>query len=158
MPWLDVGTEIAWATKGFDPETGCFLHERVADILPGSSDGGTVPGHPFAKEVAAGMPGAITVHSDTASLADRLATMLHTSTFRVYSGNDVIGAELGGAMKNVLAVASGVIDGMQLGMNARAGLITRGMSEMLRLGMALQVRMETLIGLSGLGESNLKLH
>jgi glycerol-3-phosphate dehydrogenase (NAD(P)+) len=92
------------------------------------------------------------VHSDDAAFAQQLASLLHAPNLRAYSGGDVLGAELGGAMKNVLAVATGIADGMQLGLNARAGLITRGMNEMLRLGMALGARPETLIGLSGLGD------
>jgi glycerol-3-phosphate dehydrogenase (NAD(P)+) len=102
--------------------------------------------------VAAGLPSAVTVHSDDAAFAQRLAGLLHAPNLRAYSGGDVLGAELGGAMKNVLAVATGIADGMELGLNARAGLITRGMNEMLRLGVALGARPETLIGLSGLGD------
>jgi glycerol-3-phosphate dehydrogenase (NAD(P)+) len=102
--------------------------------------------------VAAGLPSAVTVHSDDAAFAQQLAGMLHAPNLRAYSGSDVLGAELGGAMKNVLAVATGIADGMELGLNARAGLITRGMNEMLRLGVALGARPETLIGLSGLGD------
>lgn len=150
-PMLEPGAAIAWATKGFEPGTGRFLHELVAEALPGRP-AAVVTGPSFAKEVAAGLPTAITVHSDDAAFATRLANVLHAPNLRAYSGNDVLGAELGGAMKNVLAVATGVADGMQLGLNARAGLITRGMNEMLRLGMALGARPETLMGLSGLGD------
>jgi glycerol-3-phosphate dehydrogenase (NAD(P)+) len=92
------------------------------------------------------------VHSDDDAFAHELAVLLHAPNFRAYSGSDVLGAELGGAMKNVLAVATGVADGMELGLNARAGLITRGMNEMLRLGVALGARPETLMGLAGLGD------
>jgi glycerol-3-phosphate dehydrogenase (NAD(P)+) len=102
--------------------------------------------------VASGLPSAVTVHSDDDDFAQHLASLLHAPNLRAYSGGDVLGAELGGAMKNVLAVATGIADGMELGLNARAGLITRGMNEMLRLGMALGARPETLIGLSGLGD------
>ena len=150
-PLLDAGTAIAWATKGFEPGTGRFLHELVAERLPGRP-AAVVTGPSFAKEVAAGLPSAVTVHSDDAAFAQQLASLLHAPNLRAYSGGDVLGAELGGAMKNVLAVATGIADGMQLGLNARAGLITRGMNEMLRLGMALGARPETLIGLSGLGD------
>ncbi|TAM33698.1 MAG: NAD(P)-dependent glycerol-3-phosphate dehydrogenase [Rhodanobacter sp.] len=150
-PLLDADTAIAWATKGFEPGTGRFLHELVAEKLPGRP-AAVITGPSFAKEVAAGMPSAVTVHSEDASFAQHLASMLHAPDFRAYSGNDVLGAELGGAMKNVLAVATGVADGMELGLNARAGLITRGMNEMLRLGVALGARPETLMGLSGLGD------
>ena len=150
-PLLDADTAIAWATKGFEPGTGRFLHELVAEKLPGRA-AAVVTGPSFAKEVAAGLPSAVTVHSDDAPFATRLAGLLHAPNLRAYSGGDVLGAELGGAMKNVLAVATGVADGMALGLNARAGLITRGMNEMLRLGLALGARPETLMGLSGLGD------
>ncbi len=150
-PLLDPGTAIAWATKGFEPGTGRFLHELVAERLPGRA-AAVVTGPSFAREVAAGLPSAVTVHSDDDAFAQRLAGLLHAPNLRAYSGGDVLGAELGGAMKNVLAVATGIADGMQLGLNARAGLITRGMNEMLRLGVALGARPETLIGLSGLGD------
>jgi len=145
------GAGIAWATKGFDPGSGRFLHELVAERLPGTP-AAIVTGPSFAREVAQGLPTAVTVHSLTAAFAQRVADLLHTTTFRAYTGDDVIGAELGGAMKNVLAVATGVADGMQLGLNARAGLITRGLNEMLRLGAAIGARAETLMGLAGLGD------
>jgi glycerol-3-phosphate dehydrogenase (NAD(P)+) len=92
------------------------------------------------------------VQSNDPEFAQRLARLLHAPTFRAYTGNDILGAELGGAMKNVLAVATGVADGMELGLNARAGLITRGMNEILRLGTALGAKPETLMGLAGLGD------
>ncbi|TAL88866.1 MAG: NAD(P)-dependent glycerol-3-phosphate dehydrogenase [Rhodanobacter sp.] len=150
-PVLDAGTSIAWATKGFEPGTGRFLHELVAEKLPGRP-AAVVTGPSFAREVATGLPSAVTVHSDDDAFAQQLASLLHAPNLRAYSGGDMLGAELGGAMKNVLAVATGIGDGMQLGLNARAGLITRGMNEMLRLGVALGARPETLIGLSGLGD------
>jgi glycerol-3-phosphate dehydrogenase (NAD(P)+) len=150
-PLLQASTSIAWATKGFEPGTGRFLHELVAQRLPGRP-AAVVTGPSFAREVAAGLPSAVTVHSEDAAFAHELAALLHAPNFRAYSGGDILGAELGGAMKNVLAVATGVADGMELGLNARAGLITRGMNEMLRLGMALGARPETLMGLAGLGD------
>jgi glycerol-3-phosphate dehydrogenase (NAD(P)+) len=148
---LDPAANIAWATKGFEPGTGRFLHELVAEKFPGRA-AAVITGPSFAREVASGMPSAVTVHSENEVFAQQLATLLHAPNFRAYTGKDVLGAELGGAMKNVLAVATGVADGMQLGLNARAGLITRGMNEMLRLGVALGARPETLMGLSGLGD------
>src|SRR5690348_12069445 len=150
-PLLPRGAGFAWATKGFEPGTGRFLHELVAQKLPGRP-AAVVTGPSFAREVAAGLPSAVTVHSDDEAFAKALAALLHAPDFRAYSGNDVLGAELGGAMKNVLAVATGVADGMQLGLNARAGLITRGMNEMLRLGAALGAQPQTLMGLAGLGD------
>jgi glycerol-3-phosphate dehydrogenase (NAD(P)+) len=150
-PLLDDEASISWATKGFETGTGRFLHELVDERLPGRA-AAVVTGPSFAREVAAGLPSAVTVHSDSKAFAQLLATLLHAPNFRAYTGNDVLGAELGGAMKNVLAVATGVADGMALGLNARAGLITRGMNEMLRLGVALGARAETLMGLAGLGD------
>ncbi|HEY6942834.1 NAD(P)H-dependent glycerol-3-phosphate dehydrogenase [Dokdonella sp.] len=150
-PWVAPGVGIAWATKGFDPASGRFLHELVAERLPGHP-GAVVTGPSFAREVALGLPTALTVHSADPAFAQGVARALHSPRFRAYTGNDVLGAELGGAMKNVLAVATGVADGMQMGLNARAGLITRGLAEMLRLGGALGSRAETLMGLAGLGD------
>ena len=150
-PHLDAGAGLAWATKGFEPGSGRFLHELVALRCP-RRPAAVVTGPSFACEVAAGLPTAVTVHAHDAVFAQQLAELLHAPTFRAYTGSDVLGAELGGAMKNVLAVATGVADGMQLGLNARAGLITRGMNEMLRLGVALGARAETLMGLAGLGD------
>ncbi|NCT69048.1 MAG: NAD(P)-dependent glycerol-3-phosphate dehydrogenase [Rhodanobacteraceae bacterium] len=150
-PWLAPGTGIAWATKGFDPPSGRFLHQLVAERLPGHP-AAVVTGPSFAREVAQGLPTALTVHSADADFAQAIAQQLHSPRFRAYTGSDVLGAELGGAMKNVLAVATGVADGMQMGLNARAGLITRGLAEILRLGGALGSRPETLMGLAGLGD------
>ncbi len=146
-----VSVGIAWATKGFEPGTGHFLHEVVQERMP-QRPAAIVTGPSFAREVAQGLPTAVTVHSTDTHFAQQIAQLLHSAYFRAYTGNDVLGAELGGAMKNVLAVATGVADGMQLGLNARAGMITRGLNEMLRLGKALGARAETLMGLAGLGD------
>lgn len=143
---------VAWATKGFEPGSGRFLHEVAADILGDDVPLAVVTGPSFAKEVAIGLPTALTVHSDTPEFAQSVADVLHGPAFRAYTGNDMVGAELGGAMKNVLAVATGVADGMNLGLNARAGLITRGLNEMLRLSAAIGAQPETLMGLAGLGD------
>ena len=151
-PYRRPGTGLAWATKGFEPGTGRFLHEVAADLLGPQVPLAVVTGPSFAREVALGLPTAITVHSDHADFARRVAEALHGPAFRAYTGNDMLGAELGGAMKNVLAVATGIADGMALGLNARAGLITRGLNEMLRLNVALGGRAETLMGLAGLGD------
>lgn len=166
-PLRPPGAGVAWATKGFEPGSGRFLHEVAGDILGnggprtdlvGNRNAGAdvplavVTGPSFAKEVAAGMPTALTVHSEDAGFAQQVADVLHGPAFRAYTGDDMLGAELGGAMKNVLAVATGVADGMGLGLNARAGLITRGLNEMLRLNIAIGGRPETLMGLAGLGD------
>ncbi|MEO5628455.1 MAG: NAD(P)H-dependent glycerol-3-phosphate dehydrogenase [Thermomonas sp.] len=156
-PLRPVHAGVAWATKGFEPGSGRFLHEVAGDILGNSGLGDEVPlavvtGPSFAREVAAGLPTALTVHSDDAVFCQQVADVLHGPAFRAYTGDDMRGAELGGAMKNVLAVATGVADGMGLGLNARAGLITRGLNEMLRLNIAIGGRPETLMGLAGLGD------
>ena len=151
-PWREPDAGVSWATKGFEPGSGRFLHEVAAEILGDEVPLAVVTGPSFAKEVAEGLPTAITVHSDDAVFCRQVADVLHGPAFRAYTGDDVRGAELGGAMKNVLAVATGVADGMGLGLNARAGLITRGLNEMLRVNIALGGRPETLMGLAGLGD------
>ena len=143
---------VAWATKGFEPGSGRFLHEVARESLGPGVPLAVVTGPSFAREVAAGLPTALTVHSEPPAFARQVADVLHGPTFRAYTGDDMLGAELGGAMKNVLAVATGVSDGMALGLNARAGLITRGLNEMLRLNHAIGGRAETLMGLAGLGD------
>lgn len=151
-PLLPAGAGLSWATKGFEPGTGRFLHEVAEEVLGSSVPLAVVTGPSFAKEVAQGLPTAVTIHGADADFCQQVARVLHGPTFRAYTGNDMLGAELGGAMKNVLAVATGVSDGMGLGLNARAGLITRGLNEMLRLAAAIGARPETLMGLAGLGD------
>jgi glycerol-3-phosphate dehydrogenase (NAD(P)+) len=143
---------VSWATKGFEPGSGRFLHEVAAQVLGPDVPLAVITGPSFAREVAAGLPTALTVHSDDDRFAQSVADILHGPTFRVYTGSDLRGAELGGAMKNVLAVATGAADGMNLGLNARTGLITRGLNEMLRLNAAIGGRADTLMGLAGLGD------
>jgi glycerol-3-phosphate dehydrogenase (NAD(P)+) len=143
---------VAWATKGFEPGSGRFLHEVAASLVSVGTPLAVVTGPSFAREVALGLPTAVTVHSDQSDFADQIAQCLHGPSFRAYTGNDMIGAELGGAMKNVLAVATGVADGMQLGLNARAGMITRGLNEMLRVCVAIGGKPETIMGLAGVGD------
>ena len=143
---------VAWATKGFEPGSGRFLHEVAGEVLGDDVPLAVVTGPSFAKEVAEGLPTALTVHSEDAVFCQQVADALHGPAFRAYTGDDMCGAELGGAMKNVLAVATGVADGMGLGLNARAGLITRGLNEMLRLNIGIGGRPETLMGLAGLGD------
>ena len=151
-PYRRPGAGVAWATKGFEPGSGRFLHEVAGEILGPDVPLAVVTGPSFAREVAQGLPTAVTVHSDHEEFALLVAEALHGPAFRAYTGSDMLGAELGGAMKNVLAVAIGIADGMNLGLNARAGLITRGLNEMLRLNAALGGRAETLMGLAGLGD------
>lgn len=151
-PLRPAGAGVAWATKGFEPGSGRFLHEVAREVLGEDVPLAVVTGPSFAKEVTLGLPTAITVHGDDAAFTREVAEAMHGPAFRAYTGDDMVGAELGGAMKNVLAVATGVADGMQLGLNARAGLITRGLNEMLRLAAAIGARPETLMGLAGLGD------
>ncbi|PJK06967.1 glycerol-3-phosphate dehydrogenase [Lysobacteraceae bacterium NML08-0793] len=151
-PLRPQGAGVAWATKGFEPGSGRFLHEVAVEILGEAVPLAVVTGPSFAKEVTLGLPTALTVHSDNAAFAQTVAEAMHGPAFRAYTGNDMVGAELGGAMKNVLAVATGVADGMALGLNARAGLITRGLNEVLRLAHAIGGKPETLMGLAGLGD------
>ena len=152
VPLRPPGVGVAWATKGFEPGSGRLLHEVAAELLGPQVALAVVTGPSFAKEVALGLPTALTVHSADGGFAKQVADVLHGPAFRAYTGNDMLGAELGGAMKNVLAVATGVADGMNLGLNARAGLITRGLNEMLRLNLAVGGQPETLMGLAGLGD------
>jgi len=151
-PLRPAAAGVAWATKGFEPGSGRFLHEVAEGILGPQVPLAVVTGPSFAKEVTLGLPTAVTVHGQDQEFAQRVADVLHGPAFRAYTGDDMVGAELGGAMKNVLAVATGVADGMQLGLNARAGLITRGLNEMLRLSAAIGAKPETVMGLAGLGD------
>lgn len=143
---------IAWACKGFEPGTGRFLHEVAADALGSGHALAAVTGPSFATEVARDLPTAVTVAATDEAFGAAIARCLHGGSFRAYTSSDMVGAELGGAVKNVLAVATGIGDGMGLGDNARAALVTRGLAEMMRLGAALGARSETLMGLAGMGD------
>src|SRR3546814_447243 len=129
-PLRPAGAGVAWATKGFEPGSGRFLHEVAADTLGPGVPLAVVTGPSFAKEVAQGLPTALTVHGDDADFVQQVASVLHGPNFRAYTGDDMRGAELGGAMKNVLAVATGVADGMGLGLNARTGRSEEHTSEL----------------------------
>lgn len=143
---------IAWATKGFESGSGKLLHEVASDVFGQQRAMAVISGPTFAKEVARGLPTAVTVASNEDEFASYLAGRLHTKTFRVYTGSDVVGLEVGGAVKNVLAIAAGIADGLEFGANARTALITRGLVEIMRLGDALGGHRETFMGLSGLGD------
>lgn len=151
-PALEFGQGVAWACKGLQPGTGRLLHQAARDIVGEQRPLAVVTGPSFAIEVARDLPTAVTVAGTDESYCRRLAQALHGGSFRAYTSDDIVGAELGGAVKNVLAVATGISDGMGLGNNARAALVTRGMAEMMRLGRALQAKEQTLIGLAGLGD------
>ena len=145
------GQGVAWACKGFEPGSGRLLHEVARELLP-STALAIVTGPSFAKEVALNLPTAVTVAGSDEEFTRTMAAALHGGRFRAYTSDDMIGAELGGAVKNVMAVATGICDGMQLGDNARAALVTRGLAEMMRLGVALNAKPETLMGLAGAGD------
>ncbi|GJH07497.1 NAD(P)-dependent glycerol-3-phosphate dehydrogenase [Caballeronia novacaledonica] len=147
-----VPAHIVWLCKGFEADTQCLPNEVVAAELPGHRSNGTLSGPSFAREVGQGLPVALTVASTSAQLGARTVAAFHHGAMRIYTGDDVIGVEVGGAVKNVLAIATGISDGLGLGLNARAALITRGLAEMSRLGVALGGRAETFNGLTGLGD------
>ncbi len=142
---------LAWATKGFDPDQHSLLSDVVADVLPDCQPA-VISGPTFAGEVARGLPTAITVASPDTSVAERFAGHLHGQSFRAYTSDDLVGVQVGGASKNVMAIAAGISDGLGFGANARAALITRGLHEITRLGIALGGRPETFMGLTGLGD------
>ncbi len=143
---------VVWACKGFEAETAELPHQVVAETLPQDFSYGVLSGPSFALEVARGLPTALTLASNDGDFAQRAAHALHHPRLRIYSSTDVVGVEVGGAVKNVLAIAAGIADGMGFGYNARAALITRGLAEMTRLGIKLGGRAETLGGLSGAGD------
>lgn len=151
-PYLPEHVQIAWATKGFNPDGGSLLHDIVADIFSVQTPAAIISGPSFATEVAADLPTAITIASFQTDFADLLADILHSAHFRTYTSTDVIGVEVGGAVKNVLAIAAGIADGLNLGANTRAALITRGLTEVIRLGLQLGGKQETFMGLAGLGD------
>ncbi|MCG8000919.1 MAG: NAD(P)-dependent glycerol-3-phosphate dehydrogenase [Candidatus Thiodiazotropha lotti] len=150
-PLLDGNPGIAWATKGFEPGSQRLLSEVAASHLPGR-DLAVISGPTFAGEVARGLPTAITVASTNPAHADRLANRLHTSWFRAYTSSDMIGVQVGGASKNVLAITAGIAGGLGFGANTRSALITRGLTEIMRLGLKLGGKSETFMGLAGLGD------
>jgi glycerol-3-phosphate dehydrogenase (NAD(P)+) len=151
-PWLKPGQGISWACKGLEPGTGQFLHEPAQRLFGDSRPLAVVTGPSFAKEVAANLPTAITVAGTEPGFCATVARALHGGNFRAYTSDDIIGAELGGSVKNVLAIATGICDGMGLGDNARAALVTRGLAEMMRLGRHIGAREQTLTGLTGMGD------
>lgn len=142
---------VAWLCKGFESGTGLLGHEVAAQVLPGASVG-ILSGPSFAQEVAAGLPTALVAASFDPALTRSLVEAFHHGSLRIYSSTDPIGVEVGGAVKNVLAIATGISDGLQLGLNARAALVTRGLAEMTRLGLRMGAQAETFMGLAGLGD------
>ena len=152
-----VTVPVVWLCKGFEATqnqsqtSGLLGHEVQALVAPGLFSG-VLSGPSFAQEVAAGQPAALVAASAHASVRQAMVAAFHSPNLRIYANEDVVGVEVGGAVKNVLAIATGLCDGLQLGLNARAALITRGLMEMTRLGLALGARAETFMGLSGLGD------
>jgi glycerol-3-phosphate dehydrogenase (NAD(P)+) len=153
----DVTCPVAWLSKGVEPsrpgsaELGLLAHEIQARVAP-ALKAGVLSGPSFAQEVAQGRPTALVAASPLAAVRDALVEAFHGPALRVYANDDIVGVEVGGAVKNVLAIATGLADGLQLGLNARAALITRGLAEMTRFGLALGARSDTFMGLSGLGD------
>lgn len=143
---------VVWLCKGFEAQTSLLPHQVAGQVLPPEIRCGVLSGPSFALEVALGLPSALVLASNDEVFAQRTAQALHHARLRVYASNDVTGVEVGGAVKNVMAIAAGVCDGMKLGNNARAALITRGLAEITRLGLKLGGRPETLGGLSGAGD------
>jgi glycerol-3-phosphate dehydrogenase (NAD(P)+) len=143
---------VVWLCKGFEAETARLPHQVVAEVLPEGFKYGVLSGPSFAQEVARGFPTALTLASADQEFARSTAQALHHAYLRIYASNDMVGVEVGGAVKNVMAIAAGICDGMGLGHNARAALLTRGLAEITRLGLKLGGRPETLSGLSGVGD------
>lgn len=146
-----VPASVAWLCKGFEAGTGLMPHEVQAQVAP-QLKAGALNGPSFAQEVARSQPTALVAASTYASVREALVQAFHGGALRVYANDDIVGVEVGGAVKNVLAIATGLCDGLDLGLNARAALITRGLAEMTRLGVALGAKPETFMGLSGLGD------
>lgn len=152
-PFLRPDSRIAWATKGLDPASGNLLQQVAREILGEGIPLAVLSGPTFAKELAMGLPTAISLGSTDAGFARELADLLHCGrSFRVYLNDDMVGLQLGGAVKNVIAIGAGLADGLGFGANARTALITRGLVELQRLGVALGAEQETFMGMAGLGD------
>ncbi|HPF25294.1 MAG TPA: NAD(P)H-dependent glycerol-3-phosphate dehydrogenase [Steroidobacteraceae bacterium] len=151
-PLLDDRVRLAWATKGFELSTGKLPHQVAREVFGDKLPVAVLSGPTFAKEVGAGLPTAMTIASSDDEFAARLARSLSSANFRAYTSSDIVGVEVGGAVKNVLAVGAGLSDGLGFGANTRIALITRGLAEMTRLGVALGAQKETFMGLAGLGD------
>ena len=143
---------LIWVSKGFELGTRKLPHQIIAEMLPNLTQTGVLSGPSFAEEVAQGHPTALSLASHDMQFAHSMAANLSSSRLRIYANHDLIGVEIGGAVKNVMAIAAGVCDGLKLGHNARAALVTRGLAEMTRLGLRMGGHIETFMGLSGLGD------
>lgn len=151
-PLLGAGARVCWATKGFELETGKLPHQVARDVLGEARPVAVLSGPTFTKEVGEGLPTAMTIAANDPDFAGQLATTLSGNLFRAYTSNDMIGVEVGGAVKNVLAIGAGISDGLGFGANTRIALINRGLVEMSRLGVALGARADTFMGLAGMGD------
>ncbi|MFL9927392.1 NAD(P)-dependent glycerol-3-phosphate dehydrogenase [Herbaspirillum lusitanum] len=143
---------LVWLCKGLEEQTRLLPHQIVREVMGNNLAAGALSGPSFAQEVAQGLPCALTIASTDDALCERVVEAVHGGNIRIYSSDDLIGVEIGGAVKNILAIATGAADGLKLGLNARAALITRGLAEISRLGVALGGRAETFMGLSGVGD------
>ncbi len=152
VPLLEPQHKIAWASKGLEIDSAKLLHQIAKEEFSPTTPLAVLSGPTFAKEVANGLPGAVTIASTKKDFALELAKDCHSQTFRAYTSPDVIGVELGGAVKNVMAIAAGIADGLGFGSNSRAALIARGVAEMMRLGLKLGAQHDTFMGLTGLGD------
>jgi len=152
QPLLDSAARICWATKGFELSTGKLPHQVAGEVLGDDRAMAVLSGPTFAKEVGAGLPTALTIAASDTEFADDLAAALSGDSFRAYTSGDMIGVEVGGAVKNVLAIGAGISDGLGFGANTRIALINRGLVEMTRLGVALGANQDTFMGLAGMGD------
>ena len=143
---------LIWLCKGFEEGSAMLPHQMVRELMGDTLPCGALSGPSFAQEVARGLPCALTIGAADPALCQLAVSAIHGNTIRVYSSDDLVGVEVGGAVKNVLAIATGIADGLGLGLNARAALITRGLAEITRLGIALGGRSETFMGLTGVGD------
>jgi len=151
-PYITTQARICWATKGLENNTGLLLHQVAEQVLGSKRSLAVLSGPSFAKEVAAGLPTAVTIASKKAQYAQDLATLFHNHSFRPYTCTDIVGVQIGGAIKNIMAIAAGIADGLGFGANTRAALITRGLTEIVRFGTNLGGQAETFMGLAGLGD------
>ena len=151
-PLLQSDSRVCWATKGFELSTGKLPHQVAAEVLGANRPTVVLSGPTFAKEVGEGLPTAMTIASRDTEFAEALATALSSDNFRAYTSDDIVGVEVGGAVKNVLAIAAGMSDGLGFGANTRIALINRGLVELMRLGVALGANKETFMGLAGMGD------
>jgi len=149
---LGVALPVLWVCKGFEAGSGKLPHQVVAEVLGATVLSGALSGPSFAEEVAAGQPTAIALAANNPGFARETARQLHSTRLRIYANDDLVGVEVGGAVKNVLAIATGACDGLGLGLNSRAALMTRGLAEIARLGMALGAQRDTFMGLAGMGD------